>query len=400
MQSVSPFRSHWQLPQELIYLNHGSFGPSPLVVQQARQAWTNRLEANPMGFFTREMGTYLDQATSSLADFVGCRPDDLVFVDNATIAMNYVAHNTPLKPGDEVLLGDHEYGAVMRIWRERCKATGAKMVVRRMPLPWGDDDAMLSHFFQSASRKTRMIVLSHITSPTALVLPIEKFCAEARRLRIPICIDGPHAPAVVDLNLKEMGCTYYCASLHKWMCAPFGSGFLYVSPQQQQHLKPQILSWGRSLNHSPPRWQDELNWLGTRDPASFLAVPTAITFLTQTIGLDVFRAHAQDLILKARRGYQQLTGLDFNFALSDHYTRTMMAFPLPKSVPVPENYDGLHPLQIFLSQQGIEIPITRWQDQLYLRVSAHLYNCESDLDALWMALDEYLHGCRHDSASI
>ena len=405
-QDVSPYKHHWNLAEGVTYLNHGSFGPTPLVVQQELAEWTARLGSNPMDFYVRNLPEHLDRALTSLGDFVGTSPDNLVFIDNATFAMNIVAASHYLRPDDEILFTDHEYGAVMRIWRAKCKETGAKIVVRKLPNPLTSDEEIVDTLFEAATKKTRLLVVSHVSSATAVILPMEKICQRARELKIPVCIDGPHAPAQVPLNIDQIGCTYYCASLHKWLSAPLGSGFLYVTPNQQQHMKPALISWGRNMREDAPSWKDEFHWLGTRNPAPSLAVPAAIKFMTETIGLETFRAYTRSLIESARQSYRLLTGLDYDLSVDpiptskqtdgpSHRYGSMITLPMPDFVPNPDGDRGLHPLRVFLwDKYRIESLLPRWQDRLYLRISCHLYTSEADLSLLMTALAEYFETCR------
>ena len=254
VQSIG--RGDWSIADGVTYLNHGSFGPPPRIVQDVRNEWTRRLNSNPMDFYLRQFDKALQNAAHRLGQLVGASDRDLVFVDNATVAMNVVAQSLPLGPGDEVLLNDHEYGAVFRIWRVACQRTGAKVV--SPTLGRSSQQGEISCRFENRSDvcqpilaaitpQTKLIVISHITSPTAIIFPVEEVCKAARQRGIPVCIDGPHAIAMHDVNLRALDCDFYCASLHKWLSAPFGSGFLYVHRNWHQKLTPHLTSWGRSL---------------------------------------------------------------------------------------------------------------------------------------------------------
>lgn len=275
----SSWRRLWSLDPDVTYLNHGSFGPSPRSVRAAQQAWIDRLERNPMDFFMRQFDRLLDEARGRLATFVGTKSAHLMFVDNATFGMNFVARTVPLAAGDEVLMTDHEYGAVVRIWRQRCQATGASLVIGRLPCPLDSADQVVEALFAGANARTKLLVVSHVTSKTAVILPLSRICSRARELGIPVCVDGPHAPAMVPVEIDRLGCDFYAASCHKWLSAPFGSGFLYVHPRWQQTAQPAIVSWGRTLSGRSSGWMDDFIWSGTRDPSAFLTVPAAIEFL-------------------------------------------------------------------------------------------------------------------------
>lgn len=383
-------KAEWSLRPGVVYLNHGSFGPSPRPVIEAREAWSRRLEAEPMDFFVRTLEADLDAAAGELGRFVGADGDGLVFVPNATVAMNLVAANVRLRPGDEVLATNHEYGAVLRIWRETCRAAGAELVIRRLPEFLDSDEEIAETFLGGMTDRTRLMVVSHVTSPTAVILPVKAICEGARRRGVPVCIDGPHAPATVDVNLAALGCDYYCASLHKWLSAPFGSGFLYVAKRHRQGFRPVVTSWGGSLGGRPASWKDEFTWSGTYDPAPYLAVPEAIRFL-ERVGVERFRRRTHALTRSVRERVVARTGIKPFVADTPRRYGSMIALPLP---PL-DGFEGGHgradPLQLRLWQEHrIEVPVMHWGGHRLLRVSCHLYNTEEDLDRLTAALREAL----------
>jgi isopenicillin-N epimerase len=265
-------REQWQLRADTTYLNHGSFGPPPDPVRAARRRWIDQLDEQPMDFFVRKLMPALRSARADLAAFVGSRPENLVFVENATSGMNVIADSFPLRPQDEVLLTDHEYGAVMRVWERACRRVGAAPPrVAHLPMPVESPQQIVDKIFETTNERTRLIVVSHITSATAIILPVGEICRRARELGIEVCVDGPHAPVQVPLDIESLKCDYYTASCHKWLCAPFGSGFLYVAPNKHHQMQPQQLSWGTVPPEVPARWDDEFFWRGTRDPSAFLS---------------------------------------------------------------------------------------------------------------------------------
>jgi len=387
------WRLEWSIPIDVTYLNHGSFGPSPWPVQRARKAWSDRLEAQPMDFFIRQMEDELNAASEKLGAFIGAAASDLVFVDNATVAMNIVAGGLKLSPGDEVLLTDHEYGAVQRIWKNACREQSAKAVTCKLPFPITDQQEIVEAVFSSVTEKTRLIVVSHVTSPTAVILPVQKICDRAKERGVQVCIDGPHALAMLPVDIKELGCDFYAASCHKWLSGPFGSGFLYVDRKLQSAMKPVVTSWGGSLGSRPFRWQDEFNWIGTRDPAPFLAVPAAIEFLEE-FGFEKFRQQTHQLTQYARQKISSLTGLEPFVPDSPDFYGPMISLPLP---PLPaEVQKNLKPnqcdplLEELWDQHKIELALSHWSGQRLLRVSCHLYNRTADIDKLVEALSETL----------
>lgn len=383
-------RDAWALRPGVVYLNHGSFGPSPTVVLDARDAWSRRLEAEPMDFFVRTMDDDLDAAAESLGRFVGAAGRDLVFLPNATVAMNLVAANVRLKPGDEVLATNHEYGAVLRIWRETCRKAGAELVVRRLPERLDSDAEIAETFLAGVTDRTKLIVVSHVTSPTAAILPVQAICDGAKRRGVAVCIDGPHAPAMVDVNINRLGCDYYCASLHKWLSAPFGSGFLYVARRHQQNFRPIVVSWGGSLSGRPASWKDEFTWSGTHDPAPYLAVPEAIAFL-EGFGVERFRETTHALARHARERIVAITGREPFVANAIERFGSMISLPLPALDGFEGGHGRIDPLQAALwNEHRIEVPVAYWGGQRLLRISCHLYNTPDDIERLTRAVESEL----------
>jgi isopenicillin-N epimerase len=408
----APWRSLWNLPDGVRYLNHGSFGPSPIVVQESHEHWTRQLEQQPMNFFIREMESALEDSLSVVADFVGTSRGNLVFVDNATFGMNIVAASTRLDTDDEVLINDHEYGAVTRLWRRTCQQAGARLVTGDLPVADLNHETIVESIFARVTSHTKLIVVSHVTSPTALVMPVEEICRRAREVEIPVCIDGPHAVAMLPLNLRKIDCDFYTASCHKWLSAPFGSGFLYVAPRQQKRIQPAIVSWGGSIGGRQPGWKDEFNWLGTRNPAAFLATTDAIRFLRSSVSsfntlpadgsepnidrslLDEFRRYSANLINGAVRELGQTVGTTPLVGNSASRSNSMISLVLPHTLfPTGQSVGKAgkrHPLQDWLwSYHQIEIPIIPWGDRLLIRISAHLYNSPAEYSLLANVVREF-----------
>ena len=409
----------WSLRPGVCYLNHGSFGPSPRAVTANRQEWIERLESEPMDFFVRQMEGHLEHARHRLGDVVGTSGENLIFVDNATFGMNIVATSFPLTAGDEVLATNHEYGAVLRIWRERCQSMGARLVVQKLPETFAAADEVVAALFDGATARTKLIVVSHITSPTALTLPVAEICRQAKSRGIRVCIDGPHAVAAVPVNLNQLDCDFYCVSCHKWLSAPFGSGFLYVQPRWKRTVRPVVLSWGNSLSGRPHNWQDEFVWSGTRDPSPFLAVPAAIDFLAvlgggvpeepadtaeglkpaaegvwtsqcrnSLEGIHLFRSMSRLLVAQARRKITAVTGLEP--IGSPEWYATMVTLPLPDGV-AETPHGHMHPVQAALWERfQIEAPVVNWNGRRHIRISCHLYNTLGDIDRVAAALGEVL----------
>ncbi len=372
----------WQVRPGTTYLNHGSFGPPHQLVRDARQKFIDELDGQPMDFYLRQFEPLLETARSRLASFLGSCSTNMVFVDNATFGMNVIADNLNLAADDEVLLNNHEYGAVHRIWNRAVQRVGAKCVTATLPLLFESKGEVIDCLLAKCSERTKLVVISHVTSSTALIMPVQEICEVMKKRGIAVCVDGPHAPAQIDVRLDELNCDFYTASCHKWLNASLGTGFLYVNPRWQGNIQPQIKSWGRLSPAVPEHWTEEFTWSGTRDPSGYLSIPSAIDFL-DTIGFDAFRERTRFL---ATYGEQKLSELFGNKPLADRdqgWYGSMAHVRLPG-----KDYSQLQN-QLWQRFQ-IEVPIFKFENVDYLRLSCHLYNSTRQIDFLIDALHELI----------
>ena len=368
------WRDEWALAEGLTYLNNGSFGPTPRCVSAARRKWMEVVEADPHDFFVRQLGPRLAECRRRLGELVGTHGDNLALVENASVAMNIVAASVRLQPGDEVLTNDHEYGAVLRLWERVCRRAGAKLVVQPLPVPITSAEEVVETLFASAGERTKLLVVSHITSPTAIVFPVEAICRRARERGIATAVDGPHAIAMLDVILDRLDCDYYTASCHKWLCGPLGTGFLHAHPRVQASVEPALVSWGRTLEGDTASWRDEFNWIGTRDPSAFLAIRAAIDFMNR-VGLDAFRERTHALAGYAREQFVARLGAEPLVPDDPQWYGSMISLRLPDG-------DAESLQRALWDRHRIEIPIVSWQGRRLVRPSCHLYTWREDIDRL------------------
>jgi isopenicillin-N epimerase len=367
----------------VVYLNHGSFGACPRPVFDRYQAWQRELEAEPVEFLGRRSAELMRAARGALAAFVGADPDDLVFVPNATTGLNSVVRSLRLEPGDEVLATDHEYGALDRTWTFICEKRGARYVRRLLPLPIASAEEILDAVWSGVSDRTRVLFLSHVTSTTAVVLPVAELVRRARERGIVTVIDGAHTPGQIPLDLAALGADFYAGNCHKWMNAPKGSAFLYARRAMQPLLEPLVVSWGwRSDRPGPSRFVDEYEWQGTRDIAAYLTVPAAIEFMHEHDWPAVQRA-CHDLARAGRDRINAVTRLAPLTPAGDGWFGQMATVALP-----PCDHEALQ--RRLFDEFTIEIPTFSWNGGSYLRVSIQAYNDVSDVDALVHALSRLL----------
>lgn len=383
---MNTLRSLFHLDPEITFLNHGSFGATPRPVLEEYQNWQRRLEAQPVRFLIRDSRENFRTARQSLAAYLGASPEHLVFIPNATFGVNIVARSFDFQPGDEILTSSHEYGACENVWEFLALRSGIKLVKRDIPLPLPAEDEIVENLMSGMTSKTRLIFLSHITSPTAARLPVERINELARKAGIPILVDGAHAPGQISLDLKGMGADFYTGNCHKWMMAPKGSAFLHIQPEYQDFIQPLVVSWGWGDNcsyESDTRLQAVLEWWGTKDPAAYFSVPAAIQFQEEH-NWDQVRGNCQKLLAGTLARIEDLTGLPSIYGGNQGNFVQVGAALLP---------GDSHPerLQAWLYEEHrIEIPVIQWGERWLIRLSVQGYNTQEDLDRLVAALSEYL----------
>lgn len=376
----NPLRSQFLLDPEIIFLNHGSFGACPKPVFERYQRWQLELERQPVKFLGRRADELLDHARADLASYLHADADDIIFVPNATTGINTVARSLRLQLGDEILTTDHEYGAMDFTWQFVCGKTGASYVRHPIPLPVGSVEETIDSLWRSVTPHTRVIFLSHITSPTALILPVSEICRRARNAGILTVIDGAHVPGQLPLDLKALDADFYTGNCHKWLCAPKGCAFLYVRTNRQSMIDPLVISWGWLEDAS---FVTRNQWQGTRDLASFLSVSAAIEF-QQANHWDEVQRRGHALASETRQRLADLTGLTPIMPDSPTWFAQMFAAPLPDG-DVKEIKTRLY------DEYRIEVPTTVWNGRNFIRVSFQAYNSQKDVDRLVEALAKLYH---------
>ena len=381
-------RKEFLLDPEVTFLNHGSFGACPRTVMAEYQRWQTELERRPVEFLDRRFEERMEWARGRLATYIGANIDDIVYVPNATIGLNTVIRSLRLAPGDEILSTDHEYGALDRTWRFVCRHTGAVYVRHPLPMPVPSQDALVDALWGAVTPKTRVLFLSHITSPTALTLPIGPLVHRARDAGILTIVDGAHAPGQVSLDLDALGADVYAGNCHKWMMSPKGAGFLHVRRGVQHLVEPLVVSWGwESERPSRSRFVDLHQWQGTRDIAAFLSVPAAIDYAAER-RWDAVRAACHAMLHDVRPRLLAVCGCGALYPDQPEYYTQMHIFRLPEGV------DGERLKRRLYDEERIEIPVILWNGRWHVRVSVQGYNAPEDLDRLVDSLRRLLPTCR------
>jgi isopenicillin-N epimerase len=379
-------RELFLLDPGIVFLNHGSFGACPAEVLAAQQAWQREMERNPVEFLARRSAALLAESRARLAEYLGAHPENLVYLANATTAVNTVAHSLDLRPGDEVLTTDHEYGACEATWEHACRRADARLVRAVIPLPFRAGE-LVDRLLARTTERTRLVFLSHVTSTTALIFPVAEACRAARERGILTFVDGAHAPGQLSLSLETIGADFYAGNCHKWLCAPKGCGFLHVRPEHHDRLDGLVVSWGTcgdGEEHASYTGSTVLErrhqWQGTRDISAFLAVPAAIDFQRRH-DWERVRLEGHALARETRERVVALTGLPA--ICGDDDFAQMAAIALPPCEP-----EELRRTLFELFR--IEVPVTTHTGRPFLRPAFQAYNSRSDADALLAALEHVL----------
>jgi isopenicillin-N epimerase len=376
-------RQDFLLDPEVTFLNHGSFGACPCPVFERYQAWQRELELQPVEFLGRRQRQLLAEARHALGNYLHVNQDEVVYVPNVTTALNIVAQSLPLEAGDEILTTNHEYGALERTWTLVAERRGAKLVTQKLPVPLDDPDQVVEAVWSGFTEKTRVLFLSHITSPTAIRLPIEPLIQRARAADIWTVIDGAHAPGQIDLDLTALGVDFYGGNCHKWLSSPKGAGFLYARPEVQHLLEPLVVSWGwRPRDPWSTPFVDTLQRQATHDVSAYLSVPDAIDYQQQRDWPTV-RQECHELVRLAQLGMAELTGVEPLVPDDERWFAQMATLPLPDGTDVEELKRRLY------DEHRVEIPAGHWGDAPSLRISVQGYNTRADVEKLL----EAVHSC-------
>ncbi len=374
-------KSLFLLNENITFLNFGSFGACPKPIFDEYQKFQLELEREPVQFITNTGVKYVENARIALGSYINCAADDVVFVTNPSYAVNAVAKSFTLNPGDEVLSTDLEYGACDRTWNFVCNKAGAKYIRQKIELPILSKDHFLESFTKGITAKTKLIFISHITSSTALCLPVKEICRIAKEKGIPCFIDGAHAPGQITLDMQALDADYYVGACHKWMMTPKGSAFLYVKKELQKHIDPLVVSWGYdALFPSSSQFLDYHQFNGTRDFSAFLCIPKSIEFMKQYHWQDV-ATKCRMLVKENASKFYTVVNSTPHAPINDDFMLQMCSAEINTSEP-----EKLY--RYIYDNYQIEIPVMRHEDKVYLRFSINAFNEQKDLDTLFEALDD------------
>lgn len=388
---TNPLRAHWTLRPDVAYLNHGSFGATPRVVLEFQTRLRAEIEREPVDFLWREYPERLGAARREVAAFVRADPEGLAFVTNATEGVNAVLRSLSFREGDEILVTDHGYAACNKAAAYAASRSGARLVTARVPFPVDGEDEIVEAILSRAGPRTRVAVVDHVTSPTALVLPIERLVRELESRGVAALVDGAHAIGMVPLDLAALAASYYTSNAHKWLCAPKGAAVLHVRGDRRGAIHPLVISHGYDPDAPFSRFREEFDWTGTSDPTPWLSIPECIRFLSTLFpgGIAELQERNRRLALRGRTILAESLGV--SLPCPDSMIGSTASLPLPAaaegSPAATLDVDGL---TRWLRARGIEGWFHDWKcpGGKLTRISAQAYNVESEYEDLAVALRE------------
>jgi isopenicillin-N epimerase len=374
-------RDRWSLDPAVAFLNHGSFGACPREVLDRQAELRAEMERQPVRFLARRLPGMWAEARERMSSFLRADPAGLVFVRNASTAVSTVLANVPLEPGDEVVATDHAYPAVLNALRRACDLSGARLVIRSVPLPLPGPEEIASLVIGGLSERTRLVVADQVTSATGALFPVAEIAAACREAGVPVLVDGAHAPGMLPVEVDALGAAYWTGNLHKWVCGPKGSAVLWVGPEDRDGFHPLVTSqgYGKGLHA-------EFDWMGTDDPTPALASVAAIDVMAG-LGWDRVRRHNHDLASLGRRVVAEMAGTDQ--PVPDESFGSMSLVELPEgSSDSQESADQLG-MRLYEAER-IEVVLTHWAGRTFVRLSAQVYNHAAEYERLAAALPRLL----------
>ncbi|MBP1673442.1 MAG: aminotransferase class [Bacteroidetes bacterium] len=393
MKTMFPFYSehikHWNIDQSILFLNHGSFGATPIKVLEQQQQFQLQLERQPLRFFMRELPDLHQKTLQHLGAFLQCNPQDLVYVRNATEGVNTVLSSIPWQKNDRVLITNHIYQACKNALFIYAQRYGFEIDEVEVSYPYQNEDEIVQCVLKGITKNTRLLLIDHISSPTALHFPIEKIASNLKGSRVELLVDGAHAPGMIPIQPSETGAQYYTGNCHKWLCAPKGAAFLWVEPKCQEYINPLNISM---INVKTQSFQDRFYWGGTQDLSSFLSIPKAIESIPEIFGKSWEEVMERNYMMSRKVSQLLSSKLQQLVPIPEGSIINMCSLPLPKlgRALQPGEFDPLQEKLYY--EYKIEIPVINWgrENQRFIRYSCFVYNSLEQYEYLGEVLEREL----------
>ena len=382
-------KEHWALDPGVVYLNHGTVGAPPRCVLEVQQKLRDEIERQPSRFLLRELAgirlgaanskrPLLRAAADEVGRFLGAEGKDLVFVDNATSGINAALRTFDLREGDEILVTNQTYGAVQKAAEYAARVKGASVRIIELPAPITGPEAVIDSIERAIGSRTRLVLVDHIVSASALILPVAEIASRCRQRGVAVLVDGAHAPGAIPVDIPSLGVDWYTGNLHKWAWSPRSSGVLWTAPGRQQSLHSATISWGLDQGMT-----EEFDWPGTRDPTPHLAAPAGIAFMRE-LGVNRVQGYNHELAWNA--GQEMAARWGSSVLAPEEMIGPMVTVPLPANLGSTQE-DAIRLRDTLLFQHNIEVHVYAWKGRLRVRVSAQVYNEMADVQCLIDACD-------------
>lgn len=396
LPEYDPLVKHWMLDREVVYLNHGSFGATPLKILQRQTEYRHMMEREPVDFFVNQWPVLMDHSKKKLAEFVHADPNDMVFVQNSTTAVNQILTCFPFKSGDEWLVSSHAYGACMEAMKHYCSRNGITLKIAEIPFPVQNDEMILDAIEKEITERTSLALIDHVSSATGMIFPVEKIIELLRIKGIKSLVDGAHAPGMLALDLGKLDPDFYVANCHKWICAPKGSAFMYVKEDWKELIKPLIISHFNDTDlGGDAYWANQFMWDGTHDFSAYLCVGDTLEYVAKLHpdGWKGVMNSNHQLVWNAGKLIAEKLG--FELPLKENFIGSILTMPMPDGEEGFPKFNETPPLKKLLyDNYRIQVPVFMFPKapRQWLRISAQLYNSLEQY--------EYLANCLNTSIKI
>lgn len=361
----------------ILNLNNGGVSPQPKIVQETFEYYNRLANEGPAYFMWRILDQGREPLRQRLANFAGCSQEEIALNRNTTEGMNTIIFGLKLNRGDEVVLAKQDYSSVINAWKYREARDGIKLIWVNLELPSANKNYLVESYTSAFTSKAKVVNITHMINWNGQILPVKEIAEEAHKRGILVLVDAAHTFAHIDFKISNLKCDFLATSLHKWLCAPFGTGMLYVSKEHCKKIAP-------LFPNDDPKSDNirKFESLGTRSFPAEMAIAEALTF-TENIGI-------------ARKEFR----LRY---LKNYWVKKLKNIPRVKILTPDENefscglglfaIEGKKPEEIsdwLFNKRKIFTTAINWENIHGVRITPHLYTRVEDLDYFCQAIDDFV----------
>jgi isopenicillin-N epimerase len=385
---------HWELDDETVFLNHGSYGATPTIVLDEQKRWQRLLEKDPVRFYEEIAPDALRKSREAIANLVNCDPEDLALIENATSGVNIILRSLSFEKGDEIIVPDHAYQACRNTIDYVAEKWGAVVITCEIPFPVKNTQIIIDNVMKCVTKRTKLALIDTVTSPTGLRMPFEELVELLESKGVNVLLDAAHGIGMIPLNLEKIGASYTTSNCHKWLCAPKGSAFLHVKKDLQEFIHPLTISHGMTVPlGGSTRFRHEFDWTGTRDISAWCVLPFVIEELSQLVGMswEEIMEHNKDLVIKGRNIICEK--LNIKPQCPDEMVASISTIKISSKKDNIVDFHEIDPLHLeLLKNYNIQVPVWYWPspEGRYIRISAQLYNNKDEYEYLANVLKKCL----------